>query len=96
MLANAINQALPQSQNFVFGRHGNPVQRTTQEIGIHTVRGGTIVGEHEILFAGMDEVVEIRHAAASRKVFAQGALKAAQFIVTQPRGFFTMRDVLNA
>ncbi len=94
MIANAINEALHKSKRVVFGRHGTDAKRQPEEIGIHAVRGGTIVGEHSVMFAGTDEVIEITHKAASRKVFAVGAIKAALFLVNQKPGLYSMDDVL--
>lgn len=76
----------------VFGREGD--RRRGREIGIHAVRGGTIAGEHTVIYAGNDEVIEIRHSAASKKVFAEGALKAAAFVAEAETGLYTMEDVL--
>ncbi len=94
MLANTINSALENRKTFVHGRHGKDAKRQNNEIGIHAVRGGTIVGEHSIIFAGVDEVIEIRHSVASRKVFGIGAIKAAQFLAGKAPGLYTMKDVL--
>jgi len=96
MLANAINSALDTPKNFTYGRHGKQAKRQPDEIGIHAVRGGTIVGEHHVIFAGPDEILELHHSAASRKVFAAGALRAATFVATKTSGFYTMSDVLQA
>jgi 4-hydroxy-tetrahydrodipicolinate reductase len=95
MLADAINQALGNSKKFIHGREGKEAKRQKNEIGIHAVRGGTIVGEHSVIFAGPDEVIEIHHSAASRKVFGAGAIKAALFLVNQKPGLYTMKDVLK-
>ncbi|NLD19531.1 MAG: 4-hydroxy-tetrahydrodipicolinate reductase [Clostridiales bacterium] len=76
----------------IYGRKGNG--RREKEIGIHSIRGGTIAGEHTIIYAGGEEVLEITHRAASKKVFAEGALRAAKFAVQAPAGFYTMDDVL--
>jgi 4-hydroxy-tetrahydrodipicolinate reductase len=94
MIAEAINQELGNSKTFIFGRKGKDTKRQKDEIGIHAIRGGTIVGEHSVIFAGPDEVIEIHHRAASRKVFGAGALKAALFLVNQKPGLYTMKDVL--
>lgn len=94
MIAEAINKELGNSKTFTHGRHGRETKRQKEEIGIHAIRGGTIVGEHSVIFAGIDEVIEIRHSSASRKVFGAGALKAAQFLVNKEPGFYTMDDVL--
>jgi len=94
-LADAISGALPFTPEYVHGRHSSSNKRASNEIGIHAVRGGTIVGEHEVLFAGNDELVEIKHTALSRSVFANGAVKAAAFIVSQKPGLYTMKDLVS-
>jgi len=96
MLAGAAASGLPYEPEYVFGRHGRQEQRGAREIGISSVRGGAIVGEHEVIFAGPNEVVELRHCAASREVFASGAIRAAKFMaaVGTP-GLYDMGDVLN-
>ena len=76
----------------VYGREGN--RKRGKEIGIHAVRGGTIAGEHTVMYAGTDEILEIRHTADSKKIFASGALKAAEFAADAQTGFYTMEDVL--
>ncbi len=68
--------------------------RSKNEVGIHAVRGGTIVGEHEVLFCGTDEVITLKHSAQSKKIFATGAIKAAKWLVGKPVGFYDMEDVL--
>lgn len=77
------------------GRAGDYDCRPASEVGISAIRGGTVVGEHSVLFLGEDEVVEIKHAAASKKVFAAGALRAAEFVVDQEPGLYNMGDVLH-
>jgi len=96
MLANNINEVADGKKEFVYGRHTKTEKRTRNELGIHAVRGGTIVGEHEILFIGNDEIIELTHRALSRQVFAQGALRAAVFILEQkqPR-IYAMNDIVN-
>ena len=96
MLAGAAASALPYEPEYVFERHGRHAKRDAREIGISSVRGGTIVGEHEVIFAGPHEVVELRHSAASGEVFASGAVRAAKFMagVGAP-GLYDMSDVLN-
>ena len=97
MLADAVNEALPYDAEYVYDRHERRMKRPEHEIGIHTVRGGTIVGEHEVLFAGRDELIEIRHVALSREVFAVGAVDAAAFLGTQTQpGMYDMSDVIAA
>jgi 4-hydroxy-tetrahydrodipicolinate reductase len=93
-ILETINEALPEERDLVYGREGIK-KREKKEIGVHVVRGGTIVGEHSIIFAGTDEVIEIKHEAFSRKLFAQGAVKAAKFLGTQRAGFYTMNNVLG-
>lgn len=76
----------------IFGRDGN--RKRGKEIGVHAVRGGTIAGEHTVLYAGEDELLEIKHTAGSKKIFAAGALRAAQFAVNAEKGLYSMEDVL--
>lgn len=90
MLVQALN---PQgAYEEVYGREGN--RKRGKEIGIHAVRGGTIAGEHDVIFAGEDEILEIKHTAGSKKIFAAGAVKAARFTQTAGTGLYTMEDVL--
>jgi dihydrodipicolinate reductase len=95
MLADAADAALPYDAEYVYERQSVRKERGKHEIGISAVRGGTIVGEHEVLFAGTDEVIEIRHTAYSRNVFASGAVSAAKYIadVTEP-GMYSMDNIL--
>ena len=65
-------------------------------MGIHAVRGGTIIGEHEIIFAGTNELISISHSAQSREMFANGALSAARFLCGKPAGLYTMKDLINS
>lgn len=96
MLFDAVNEGRGQSLEALNGRAGMyEDKRQDNEVGIAAVRGGSIVGEHTVLFAGEDEVVEIRHTAFSKKIFANGALQAASFLVNQPAGFYNMHDVLK-
>ncbi len=80
---------------FVFGRSEKDRRREPGEIGFHSVRGGTIVGQHEVRFLGQDEEISIRHEAYSKQVFAAGALKAAEFLMTKQNGLFTMEDLVS-
>ncbi len=91
MIADAAAAACGHETEYIFDRHSVRHPRDKKEIGISAVRGGTIVGEHEIIFAGHDEIIEIRHTALSREIFAQGALEAAKFMaaVTKP-GLYDM------
>ncbi len=95
MLYNSVNDALEEQKNAVYGRHGMVGARSKNEIGIHAIRGGTIVGEHEVMFAGEDEIITLSHSARSRKVFASGALKAAEWLCNQRPGLYDMNDLLS-
>lgn len=95
MIADTINEELNNSKSYVFGRHGKSDSRNKKEIGIHAVRCGTIVGEHSIIFAGLDEVIEIKHIANSKKIFAAGSINAARFVINKSPGIYTMDDLLN-
>lgn len=97
MLADAVASALPYDATYTYGRSERREKRAAQEIGISSIRGGTIVGEHSVLFCGHDEILEIKHTALSREVFAIGALRAAAFMaaVKQP-GMYDMSDVIAA
>ena len=94
MLADSVNEAFDNQKTYVNGRHGIVGARTKQEIGIHAVRGGTIVGDHEVIFAGEDEVITISHSAASKRVFAAGAIRAAKYLKGKPAGMYAMKDLL--
>ncbi len=99
MIAEAINASLGNGMEYTYGRHGRDVnisKRKKNEIGIHAVRGGAIVGEHDVIFAGQGEVIEIRHAALSRNVFAYGTLQAAKFLAGRSPGFYSMEDVIES
>jgi len=95
MLADAAAVALPYKPEYVYERESKRKPRDKSEIGISAVRGGTIVGVHDVIFAGQDEVIELRHTAASRDVFAVGALKAAKYMIDKPPGMYNMKDVLG-
>jgi len=94
MIAEEINRELDNSMDYVYGRYGNETKREKKEIGIHGVRGGTIVGEHDVIFAGPDEIIEIKHSARSKRVFAEGAVSAAKFLVNQSPGLYNMNHIL--
>ena len=94
LLCRALERGLDYSPSYVYGREGQ-AKRKEREIGVHAVRGGSIVGEHEITFCGADEVVTLSHSALSRKIFADGAIKAAQWLKTQPAGLYDMRDMIK-
>ena len=95
MLADAVKEGTQKEYDYVYGRKERRSIRPQDEIGISSVRGGTIVGEHEVIFAGTDEVIEIRHTAFSRAVFANGALNAALFLSKQKPGLYSMSDVIG-
>lgn len=95
MLAQAAKDAVPEPREYSYGRQGTNCKRTKEEIGIHAIRGGTIVGEHSVIFAGNDEIIEISHTAISRSVFASGAVRAAAFLVNQKPGLYSMKEVLK-
>ncbi len=94
-LADAINEVLLNSKDYIYGRHSKNQRRSKSEIGIHAVRGGTIPGQHTVMFAGSDEVLEITHTAYSRQIFALGALRACKYIAKKPPGLYGMKDMLN-
>ena len=94
MLAESVNEAFENKKDYVNGRNGIVGARTKSEIGIHAVRGGTIVGEHEVMFAGEDEIITISHSARSKRVFAAGAIRAAKFLCGKAAGKYEMKDLL--
>lgn len=94
LLADTIKASLPEETVYVHGRSGIK-KREHNEIGIHAVRGGSIVGEHEVIFAGQGETIEIKHTAISREVFAIGALKASIYMKEKTKGLYDMNDVLG-
>lgn len=95
MLANAVNETLDNRMIYEYDRHSKRQKRQKNEIGIHSVRGGTIVGEHEVMFAGEDEVVSLSHKAFSKRVFAAGAVKAAKFLSGKKPGLYSMDDLIG-
>ena len=94
-LAEAANDALAGEYEFVYDRSQRRAKRPVKEIGISAVRGGTIVGDHDVIFAGQDEVITLSHRAYSRAVFGKGAVEAAKFLAGKEAGFYTMHDVLG-
>ena len=94
-LADCINQVLNNEYDYTYDRSSRREKRPEKEIGISAVRGGTIVGEHEVIYAGIDEVIEIKHTAYSRAVFAKGAVDAAKYLASKETGMYNMADVLN-
>ncbi len=95
-LADAVNEAQGNQYHYVYDRSDRRQARDSREIGISAVRGGNIVGEHDVIFAGMDEVITFRHTAYSRGVFGKGAIEAAKFLAGKPAGHYDMADVIAA
>lgn len=93
-LAEAVNEVFIGSKHYTYGRHSKIDKRSKNEIGIHAVRGGTIAGEHTVIFAGQDEILEITHSAISRQIFALGALNAVKYMAGKKTGLYDMSDVL--
>lgn len=94
MLADAVKEQLPE-KTYIYGRSGKVGKRNPDEIGIHAVRGGNIVGDHDVIFAGTNETVTISHQAFDRSVFAVGAVKAAKYIVTKTNGIYDMQNLVS-
>jgi 4-hydroxy-tetrahydrodipicolinate reductase len=93
MIADRANTHL--QGEYIYGRQGSTGKRKQKEIGIHAVRGGSIIGEHSVIFAWQDEIIEIKHSALSRNIFALGALRASGFLAKADKGYYTMEDVIN-
>lgn len=94
MIADAINSVNDDKYHYEYNRNAVRKKRDTNEIGIHAIRGGTIVGEHEVLFAGRDEVLKISHTAMSREIFAVGAVNAIKFLSCKNPGMYSMSDMM--
>lgn len=94
MLANAVKEEMPDAY-FEYDRHSKREKRNTNEIGIHSIRGGTIVGEHQVIFAGTDEIVTLSHSARSKAIFSQGAVNAAVFLNNKESGMYNMSDLVS-
>ncbi|MDP3387308.1 MAG: 4-hydroxy-tetrahydrodipicolinate reductase [Eubacteriales bacterium] len=95
MMIRGINHSLEKERSCVYGRSGNETKRQADEIGIHSIRGGTISGDHSVIFAGKDEVIEINHSALSKRVFAEGALKAAIYLTGRKAGLYDMNSMIE-
>lgn len=95
MLANAVNSVFSGEKEYEYDRHTKREKRKKSEIGMHSVRGGTIVGEHDVIFAGNDEVITLSHTAQSKALFASGAVKAAAFLAGKPAGMYDMQMMLD-
>ena len=94
-LADSINEAMDNEYTYVYDRSQVREKRSQKEIGISAVRGGTIVGDHEVIFAGTDEVIEFKHTAYSKAVFGKGAVEAAKFLAGKPAGRYDMSNVIK-
>ena len=94
-LADSLNEAMDNQYHYVYDRSQRRQQRDDKEIGISAVRGGTIVGEHEVIFAGTDEVIEFKHTAYSKAIFGKGAIEAAKYLAGKPAGRYDMADVIE-
>ena len=95
MLADAICEEIDEPVKYEYDRHSKREKRSKNEIGIHSVRGGTIVGEHEIIFAGRDEIITLSHSARSKEIFAVGAVNAAVFMSGKDSGMYSMKDLID-
>ncbi len=95
ILADSINKALDNKMDYQYNRHSVRNKRPENEIGIHSIRGGTEVGKHTVLFLGENESFELTHTVTSRSIFANGSLKAAKFLINQENGLYSMKDLIN-
>ena len=93
-IADGISDALSYEPEYTYDRHSVRKKRKKTEIGLHALRGGTIVGDHTVVFAGTDEVIELHHSAASKEVFAVGSIKAAKFLAGKENGMYNMKDLI--
>jgi 4-hydroxy-tetrahydrodipicolinate reductase len=96
MIADGLNDAAGGDLSYVYDRHTERKSREKKTIGIHSIRGGNIIGEHTVLFAGPEENLTISHSAISRNVFARGAIRAAQFIYKKEPGMYSMQDLVSS
>ena len=94
-IADSINSVLNEKQEYIYDRHSRRKARSQKEIGLHSIRGGTIVGDHSVIFAGNNEIIEINHTATSKDIFAEGALRAAKFLAGKKPGLYSMDDLLK-
>lgn len=95
-IADAINETLDDEMQYVYDRHCVRKKREKKEIGIHALRGGNIVGQHNVVFAGVDEVIELSHTATSKEVFAVGSIRAARFLQGKEPGMYSMTDLVQS
>lgn len=94
-IADAINETCSTSNEYVYDRHSTRKKRSKNEIGIHSLRGGTIVGEHSVIYAGTDEIIELKHTATSKEIFAVGAIKAARFLYKKAPALYSMDELIS-
>jgi len=94
-IADSLNSVLEQKKEYIYDRHSRRKKRSKNEIGIHAIRGGSIVGEHTVIFAGNDEVIELTHSATSKDIFGIGAIRAAKFIASMKPGLYGMDDLIG-
>lgn len=95
MLADSICDVIPKPMKYEYDRHSKREKRSKNEIGLHAIRGGTIVGEHDIIFAGRDEIITLSHSARSKEIFAVGAVNAAVFMSSKPAGLYDMKELID-
>jgi 4-hydroxy-tetrahydrodipicolinate reductase len=95
-IADSLSDVLSYQPEYVYDRHSQRKKRGKTEIGIHAVRGGTITGDHDVVFAGNNEIIEVKHCATSREVFAEGAVKAAKFLYNKKAGMYSMNDLVES
>lgn len=95
MLADAICEVTPEPMKYEYDRHAKREKRTKNEIGLHAIRGGTIVGEHDIIFAGRDEIITLSHSARSKEIFAVGAVNAAVYMCGKNAGMYDMKELID-
>ena len=95
MIADGISSVEDHRMTYMYDRHSQRKKRDKNEIGMHSVRGGTIVGEHEVIFAGPHEVITLSHSAQSKEIFANGSINAAVYLAKQPAGLYNMSDLLK-
>ncbi len=95
LLADKINEVCEEKKKYIYGREGGNLAFDRKQMGIHALRGGTVAGEHKVIFAGPDEIIEVRHLALSREIFAHGALTAAAFMAGKEPGLYSMDDIIG-
>ena len=95
MIADEISETIDDNITYTYDRHSQRKKREKQEIGIHAVRGGTIVGEHDVIFAGKDEIITVSHTAMSKEIFATGSISAAKFIYNKAPGLYSMKNIMG-